>query len=179
MPLKFAAWLSGMLVAASATAGEPWAGWEHDYDEEKRAWKEIQAQLPAYPKAENLAPVEAGSATSHRFYVDTASVSVGEDGIVRYTAVVKSAGGANNVTFEGIRCETREQKLYAIGRNDGTWVRARDPRWQRIVLRDLKPHHYVLYREFFCPSAAHPTPARQAVDALKRGAGIAQSRTID
>ena len=78
-----------------------------------------------------------------------------------------------------MRCDTREQKLYALGRSDGSWVRARDPKWERIVLRDLKPHHYVLYRDFFCPSPARATPPKQALNALKRGVGLSRSQTLD
>jgi hypothetical protein len=167
-------------VLAPATHAAEWAKtWEADFDEDTKSWKEIQAQIPPYPKDQNLILVEAGSETSHRFYVDAGSVSVGADGVVRYTTVVKTSGGATNVTFEGMRCETREQKLYALGHRDGTWVRARDSKWQRILLRDLKPHHYMLYREFFCPSPSRPTPPKAAIEALRRGVGLAQSRTTD
>jgi hypothetical protein len=169
---------AALLVVPVALAAQ-WSGWEYDFDEEKKSWKEIQAQLPPYPKPENLVLLEAGAATPHKFYIDAASVSLGEDGVIRYTSVVRASGGATNVSFEGMRCETREQKLYALGRSDGTWVRARDAKWQRILLRDLKPHHWTLYREFFCPSPAVPTPPKQAVEALRRGVGLAQSRATD
>lgn len=167
--------VAALAFAPAALATE----WEMDFDENTKSWKEIQAQMPAYPKGENLLLVEAGSATAHKFYVDPASVSVGTDGVVRYTTVIKASGGAINVAFEGMRCETREGKLYAVGRSDGTWVRARNPKWDRILLRDLKPHHWVLYREYFCPSHTRPTPAKVAVDALRRGVGLSGSRILD
>jgi len=176
MRLKLLLVLAG---AAAATAAQSASTWEADFDEDTKSWKEIEAQIPPYPREQNLILVEAGSETSHRFYVDAASVSVGKDGVVRYTTVVKTSGGATNVSFEGMRCETREQKLYALGHRDGTWARARDPKWQRIVLRDLQPHRYMLYREFFCASRTQPTPPKQALDALRRGVGLAQSRATD
>jgi hypothetical protein len=162
-----------------AALATEWAGWEYDYDEDRKSWKEIQAQIPAYPKTENLVVLEAGSAASHRFYIDASSVSLGSDGVYRYTTVVKTAGGATNVMFEGMRCETREGKLYAIGRSDGTWARARDPKWQRIAYRDLRPYQYVLFREFFCSSRTMPTAPKIAIDALRRGVGLATSRETD
>ena len=164
-----------VLFAASSAVAAQWGTWETDFDDDKKAWKEIEAQIPPYPQPKNLVLLQAGSATAHKFYIDTASISVGEDGVVRYTALVKTAGGATNVTFEGMRCSTREQKLYALGRTDGSWARARDAKWQRIFLRDLTPHHWVLYREFFCPEPSIPTPPKRAIDALKRGIGLAQS----
>ena len=165
------------LSVGSAALGALATTWEADFDEESKSWKEIQAQMPAYPKPENLAAVEVG-ASSHRYYVDTASVSLGEDGVMRYTMLLKTSGGATNVTFEGIRCATREGKLYAIGRTDGTWTRARDPKWERIVTREHKLHQYVLFREYFCPSPVHPTPPKLAIDALRRGTGLGTSRAI-
>jgi hypothetical protein len=179
MPVRFLRLAIGVCawVAASAMAAQ-WGAWEADFDDDKKAWKEIEAQIPAYPQPKNLALVDAGSATAHKFYVDTASITVGEDGVVRYTSVVKTGGGATNVTFEGMRCSTREQKLYALGRSDGSWVRARTSKWQRIMHRDLAPHHWVLYREFFCPQPSIPTPPKVAIDALKRGVRLGQSPTL-
>jgi hypothetical protein len=176
--VRLAVWLCACFAATPAYAAL-WGSWENDFDEDKKAWKEIEAQIPPYPQPKNLVLLDAGSATSHKFYIDTTSITVGEDGVVRYTTVVKTAGGATNVSFEGIRCSTREQKLYALGRSDGSWVRARDSKWKRILLRDLTPHQWVLYREFFCPQPSMPTPPRQAIDALKRGVGLAQSPTIN
>ena len=152
---------------------------EADFDEDNKAAKEVEVQLPPYPQAANLVLVDAGSATAHKFYIDTSSIAIGEDGIVRYTMVTKAEGGATNVSYEGIRCDTREHKVYAFGGRNSSWVRARDPRWQRIVLKDLKPYPFVLYREFLCASGTRAVPVRQAVDALKRGVGLARSRATD
>src|ERR1700687_1379635 len=166
--LAFATW--------ALPAGAQWREWDADFDEDKKSWKEIEARIPPYPKPENLVRIQTGAATPHQFLIDANSVSLGEDGVMRYTVVVKTAGGATNVTFEGMRCETRQQKLYAVGHSDNTWVRARDPKWQRVVLRDLTPHHHTLYYDYFCPERTHATPPKQAIEALKRGTGFAQSR---
>jgi hypothetical protein len=159
------------LAFYASSAAAQWAGWDADFDEERKTWKEIQAKIPPFPAAQNLVEVDVGSATAHRFYIDTASVSMGEDGVMRYTVLIKAQGGAMNVSFEGMRCQTRERRIYALGRSDGTWTRARDSTWQRIVPRDLAPHRLVLYREFFCPEPTRPPTAKQAVDALRRGTG--------
>ena len=164
---------SGLAIGALATT------FEADYDDETKEWKEIEAQLPAYPDTKNLLEVRYNAETPHRFFVDPGSVTLGVDGVTRFTSVMRTAGGALNVSYEGMRCETREGKIYAFARKDGTWTRARKPEWKRILLRDLTPHRFVLYRQFFCPSPATPTSPKVALDALRRGDGLAPGALLD
>ena len=138
-----------------------WAGWDYDNDREIKPWSELQAKIPPYPKDADLIQFDAGSATPHRFFIAPGSLSIGEDGVVRYIMVIRAAGGSRNVTFEGMRCETREQKTYAIGHPDGSWTRAREPQWRRIEYREVNRQHGVLYREFFCRGKS---PARSVKD---------------
>jgi hypothetical protein len=157
----------------------PGSTFESEFDDDTKSWKEIQGQLPPAPKPENLARVQTGSATSNLAYVDTAAISIGADGVTRFTLVLKTSGGATNVTYEGMRCQTREQKLYAIGHRDGSWARARATEWRRVVLRDLQPYYHTLYHEFFCPAGVTPTPVKDAVQALKRGRGLSSRSASD
>lgn len=144
-----------------------------EFDENKKEWKEIEAQIPAYPKDANLVAFDAGPATPHRFYIDTQSLSIGSDGVVRYALVIKAAGGATNVTYEGIRCETREQKYYAVGQADGHWTRARNPQWRPIEVQERNRQHSVLFTDYLCAgglterSPAHSV--RDIVQAMKYG----------
>ena len=161
-----------LLLQACASRNVEPVGFEADFENDSKAWREIVAQIPAYPKPEDLVRVPTGTATSHQFFVDARSLALGEDGVMRYTVVTKAAGGATNVTFEGIRCETRERKVYALGRSDGSWVRSRSSEWQRVVLRDLAPYTHTLYHQFFCNERTRPTPVRIALDALRQGRGL-------
>jgi hypothetical protein len=156
-------------LTTTALAQSQWEGWDYSFDREIKPWAEMQAQLPAYPGDGTLLPIDVSAVTTHRFFVDEKSVSTGSDGVVRYTLVIKTSGGATNVSFEGIRCETREQKYYAIGRADGSWTRARDPRWRRIEFQHVNAHHLTLYGEYFCQGKFVRGNATQLVQALRRG----------
>jgi hypothetical protein len=158
-----------VLLLLPFSAAAQWWSLESDFDDERKQWKEIEAKLPAYPKQENLLALDAGGATPHKFFIDAPSISVGEDGVVRYALVVKTAGGATNVSFEGIRCELRHQKVYAIGHADGKWARARDPQWRRIEYRDVNRHHGVLYSDILCRGRDTVKDAREALNLLKYG----------
>ena len=153
-----------------------WGQFDFDFDNEK-PWKELQAQLPAYPKDENLISFFVSPATDNKFFIDSKSVSVGEDGVVRYSLMVKSSQGATNVTFEGIRCSSEEYKLYAFGHSDGTWGKARSSKWKEIEHKDRNNQHDVLYNDFFCPNGIMVRNAKDAVDALKKG-GSLQSQSF-
>lgn len=161
-----AAGLAAGLLAAHAHA--QWREWDSDFDEGRKPWKEIEARIPTYPRPENLLPFEGGGASPHRYFIDAQSLSIGEDAVVRYTLVIRTAGGATNVSFEGIRCEERQQKYYATGRANGTWERARNPQWRRIELREINPHHYVLYQDYLCSGGSRKETAGSVKEVLQR-----------
>lgn len=157
-----------LFAALDAPAQDAWSLWGADFDEDRKPWKEIEAKIPAYPKPENLLPFEADKARGHRFYVDAQSLSLGDDGVIRYILVVRTAGGATNVTFEGMRCETRQQKYYAIGQPGGGWTRARNPQWRQIGAQGASQYG-ALFDEYFCADRFRPATPGQAIERLKHG----------
>lgn len=138
--------------------------------ETETAWVEAEIKLPPLPGRGAVLGFEAGAASANRFFVDPESISVGADRVVRYTLVITGPGGAENISYEGIRCETREQKYYAFGRRDGTWSKARSSEWRRIEYKDINRHHGVLYAEYFCPDAKRPIDSpKDAINRFKYG----------
>jgi hypothetical protein len=132
--------------------------------------RESDAPLPAAPKPENLIKYDPGRPGTMSYYVDAASITISKDGIVRYTNVARGDGTAQNVTFEGIRCDSREKKIYAYGRADGTWSPLRDPQWSPIRTPNIEGYRHALYQDYFCPSRGLVRSVAEAVDALKRRA---------
>ncbi len=82
--------------------------------------------------------------------------------------VVKTAGGATNISYEGIRCATSETRLYATGIN-GAWVNARNSSWKPIENKPINRQHAALSRDYFCPSYLPIRTAEEGRDALRRG----------
>lgn len=161
--------LAGMallIVPLWANCAE-WGKFDYEFDNEK-PWVEIQQQLPAYPKEENLLPFYVSATTDNQFFVDSASISVGKDEVVRYALLVKSAQGASNLSFEGMRCATHEKKIYAFGRADGTWTKARFSKWEAIAYQDKNRQHHVLYDDFFCSGGIVIANPEQAIGNFKR-----------
>ncbi len=142
---------------------------ESDEDVEESRWKESQVQLPAWPQPENLLAVYVSAATQNEFFVDGSTLSVTSDGVVRYVLVVRSPGGATNISFEGMRCETRERRIYASGRPDGSWSKSRGEEWKRIRDTGANRYHVALFADYFCPEGVIVRNVEEAQNALRLG----------
>lgn len=143
-------------------------GREANFDE-KQPWTEIQYQLPPPPDPKRLIPIDVGSLTENRFAIDEQSVNYGADDVIRYTLVVTSPGGARNVSYEGMRCATAERRLYAFGRADGSWSKARNDQWVRISENNLNRHHAALFKDYFCTPGGMVFDTETARQVLPKG----------
>ncbi len=158
-----------LLLSLPLAVDAAWVDFEGEFEEEK-PWVEVAAKLPPYPKAEHLIPFDVSAATRNRFLVDAESISVGTDGVVRYTVVVEAAGGAKNVSYEGLRCASGERRLYAYGHSDGTWSKARNAGWEPVKFRSLLSYQKALFEDHFCPDGISVRDVKQAVQSLRRAA---------
>ncbi len=137
------------LLAACSTP-KPSSKFEEDFDDDTKSWQELLAELPPAPRDADLVTFSVSGASQYRFAIDAYTLSIGSDGVYRYVLVATSPAGSRNVTYEGIRCETAEKKLYAIGQPDGSWVRARSAAWTRIEEVGNNRQQAALMKEYFC-----------------------------
>jgi len=150
------------LAATACTGPKPLP----EDDLEDKPWEVQRTSLPPYPQDGSLLSVYVSSTRPFAFFIDPGSVSVRQDGIVRYTLVARSLSGAVNVSYEGIRCETYQARTYAFGRSDGTWVRARNQQWTSYTQYQTD-QHLVLADDFFCTPRGTKT-ADEVVEAIAR-----------
>lgn len=139
--------------------------------EEQKAWKEEESEPPAFPKQENLVEIYVGAVATNKYFIDASTLAVGSDEVVRYVLVVKTSGGATNVSFEGMRCRNSAWKHYATGGSDGTWTKSRAARieWRPIENKLVNRHHAALSRELFCPQGNPIRTAEEGRNALRLG----------
>ncbi len=139
-------------------------------ERERPDWKEGELKLPPYPKPGNLLEFEVRANRSFRFFVDAESIFPGSDGVVRYTLVVRSGSGAQNVSFDGLRCTAGSHRVYATGRPaEQAWSPVQDGQWKALALGAPGRQHLVLMRNFFCPAGLAITAPEEGVEALRRG----------
>jgi hypothetical protein len=144
------------------------SNFEQDYEDDSR-WRELQTQLPGYPKPENFLPFQASAASPFSFFIDAKSIDIGKDGVVRFSLIAKSASGALNVSFEGIRCSERQVRVYAYGRSDNTWSKPRQSDWRALSSDTRNNQHRILYKDFFCPVGNIIYTREEGIEALKAG----------
>lgn len=157
------------LLASVCMASAALADQEIPYDFEEKPWKEVLTQIPEFPIEGNLLEFYVGPTEHNRFFVDGSTIRIGTDGVVRYVLVLKTSGGASNISLEGMRCDTREFKLFALGRSDGSWSKVAIPQWRPIENKLVNHHHAVLSRDFLCPAGHAPRDAADARAAFRRG----------
>jgi hypothetical protein len=132
-----------------------------------KPWEAQKALLPPDSRGKTLVPYYAGP-SRFSYFLDRASINVGQDSVVRYMLIARSASGATNVSYEGIRCETYERKVYAFGRDDGTWSQAGNTSWRPINRLTSDPQT-ALADYVFCSERGPVGSTEDALEALDRG----------
>lgn len=164
--------LTAPLVLAAQNCSKYYECYDFEEEPSQAAWQEEKAKLPAAPELDRLIPFEVSVANPNRFYVDPASISIGKDGIVRFTVVIEAAGGARTVNYEGLRCATRERRLYAFGQQDGLWIQSEGATWIPVHKQEHKMHNgypAVLFDEYFCVDREPVSSQSLAIERLKNG----------
>jgi hypothetical protein len=141
---------------------------------EEKAFKEEALALPAYPAEPRLIEFKLRGSSRNRYYIDRDSLSLGEDRVVRYAMVIRTPGGASNVSYEGLRCKTAEYKVYAFGNTEGKWINSRKPEWQSVGA-SVGNFRFGLWVDYLCDAEA--VRGRNVADLVANLKGVAPYRS--
>lgn len=151
-------------VAVGPSDDDPDLGGYVEYDK----WQEGAVVIPDYPDEDKLLKVEMErSNLPFTAYVDTTSLTVSQNDLVRYTIVIKSNSGAVNVLYEGIRCSAVEYRTYAYGSTDGKMIVARNSEWKPIVGNSSMAHRYNLFHYYVCDKEHVPYKRNVMMDRIR------------
>lgn len=137
------------------------------YTDEK-VWTEAVAAPPASFSTEVLIPFEVLKASALTYGIDPDTLTVGDDGVVRYVMVARSSSGALNVLYQGIRCATAETKTYGRLSDKGAWNSSPDAEWQALSFRGPTRPAMILARQGVCEGRTVTGNAQKILAALKR-----------
>jgi len=142
---------------------------EQDFDRGKdpgSEWKEGEVVMPPYPQADDLIEVDLSLPDfPFTLFIDRPSLSVGKDRVIRYTAVLRSGNGVENVSYEGIRCKHSQVQRYAYG-SRGQFHPVRNRDWRFIRKDGQDRFRTELADHYFCPLPIGDTE-RQILNKLK------------
>ena len=117
-------------------------------------WKEVEVPAPPAFKTDHLIPLEMPRYVSLKIGVDPETLRITSDGIVRYVVVATSPSGNINASYEGIRCQTGEVKIYARRGATGQWNPVADPQWKPLNGNQPSMHALALARQGACEGRA-------------------------
>ena len=172
MKRSFMALCAIMCLAASNVmfAGIEDLDGEEDVDRYKEVpgseWKEDALVIPPYPLADDLIEVDLSLPEfPFTLFIDAKSLSIGKDRVIRYTAVLRSRNGVENVSYEGIRCKHSKVQRYAYG-SGGQFHPVRNRDWRFIRKDGQDRFRTELVDYYLCPLPIGDTE-RQILDKLK------------
>ena len=128
---------------------------EFQYDDSQDIpWVENETKVLGLPDRENLVEVRLDKLPpGMQLLLDKSRIDVNpDDKVVRVWLWVRSRSGADNASFEGFRCDTREYKVYAYGnpRRTPPVTKAKKPYWratERVVSGNYRRE---LMDDYFC-----------------------------
>lgn len=133
------------------------------------AQEPVTVDLPPTSLPARLALFEIKGHTQHETGLDPDAITLGADGVTRYTLVVVAPTGVRNVTYEGIRCSTGEWKVYATGRPDGQWHRVPEPVWRPMDKAGMNDIRQTLHERHVCSAARTvPVSVTQVLQSFRR-----------
>lgn len=158
-------WAGGVLAQENSQDLGQRAG---EYARERPGWEARELDnptLPPLPDRDELLEVAVSDASRNQYFVDPASLSVGADSVTRMTIVVRHRNGRETMTYEGIRCETAEYRLYGISGGE-RWDEPKSSPWRPLSLGGYANVRGVLYKDFLC-DARYPKDAETVVKHLR------------
>ncbi len=172
-----------LLFNCTPVFADVWNKWEsfsEDYKDnegvEDYVWKEGSKQLPDYPQDKDLLEISGPpSYRNYQYLIDGKNLSVGADGVVRYSIVIRSPSGSDNVMFDGIRCSKRHMKNYAYGTTDmegkKKFIQRENPVWKPFRSSGVTGYGPILARNYFCNFESTILTRHEIIQNIKYGKG--------
>ena len=132
--------------------------------------------MPDYPENSDLLEFSGPPAyKNYQYLIDSKNLQVGKDGVVRYSIVIRSSSGADNVMYEGLRCTTEQVKSYAYGSTgmDGKkqFIARLEPKWKPLSGSGVTGYTRSLRVNYFCSLEGFPLSKHEIIQNIKYGKG--------
>jgi hypothetical protein len=168
--------MSGFLCLLAAACSGTRTQDIDDAEPEEKVWRETSHEFPAFPRDENLVPIQMqGIGGAREYLVDTKSLSSDADGVVRYTVVIRTPSGGLNVIFEGLRCDTLEYKAYAFATRAGEFKPLDRLSWKKVLTGGPGHYRVVLLDRYMCDENKWSLKLKEIVARFEYGPPVIES----
>jgi hypothetical protein len=157
-----------LCTLGSAFAYNPLAKEEsNDYTPPSEGWQERAVEIPQGFDPDDLQTFTLrGRQDRFEYAIERSSLQVEQDGVIRFLLVIRSAQGAVNSSYEGLRCGHRLVKVYAYGSGSGL-IPLTTPEWQEIP-KESSGYQAILYDDLLCNlSTGQPNPPDAVIQAMR------------
>ena len=167
-------------VVIAADVWDKWGSHKQEYQEnegiEDYVWKEGSSQLPEYPQDSDLSAIMGPAAyRNYRYLIDIKTLVVGTDDVVRYSIVIRSSSGSDNVMFEGLRCSTHQVINYAYGytdmNNNKKFREKNNTNWKPLRSDGVMGYSSILAMDYFCDHNGVTLKRHEIIQNIKYGKG--------
>ena len=141
-------------------AGALWAGGAQSQRDQRFLEKvepprepvpERPVRLPSVPTRSDLVELDGALFDGGvRVFLDPASLSQARPGVVRYTMLLVSVAGVENLFYESIHCENKEWRTLAFGTPEGEFRLVAGPRWRSLRAGGSTGYRRALARAYVC-----------------------------
>lgn len=139
-------------------------------DPEAERWRESTVTPPPKFNLDQLQPFDVSPGAALSYGIDPKTLSVGEDGVVRYVMVARSSSGALNVLYQGLRCQTGEVKTYGRWNNNASsWNTSTRDEWQPLSFSGPTRPAMMLARAAICEGSTVNGNPQKILHTLKHG----------
>lgn len=117
---------------------------------DKKPFAENDVVLPTtMPDHKNIKGLLITIGSPLFFGIDTTSIQLGSDNVMRYIMAIKNPSGTQQIKYEGIRCDTLEYKVFAHVDPEGKWV-LENTDWKIIPKGGYNQYQSTLAWNGFC-----------------------------
>lgn len=141
-----------------------------DEDPDAPPWQEATVAPPPKFSTDQLQAFEVSVGAALSYGIDPKTLSVGEDGVVRYVMVARSASGALNVLYQGVRCQSSEVKTYGRWDNNASsWNVSAKEEWHPLSFSGFARPAMILARQGICEGRTVNGTPQKILQTLKNG----------
>lgn len=139
-------------------------------------FKEGTTTMPLNPPNKSTTvPFYVSQQTIFKFAVDTDSILIGADGVTKYTVILTSPNGNDQVQFEGIRCDSSQWRLYGTLEN-GVWRENPLSTWRSIQKNTPNRYQAALAQDALCNFSSQEKNIQAIVKSLNSSEFTGQTK---